>query len=313
MFARSRAERAGANEHVRVLVLGGDGMLGHKVFQRLSPRFEARATFRTAHGPWEDIPFYRGGEETLGGVDATEMATVESAIRTSRPDAVVNCIGRVKQREDARDPVPAISVNALFPHRLAAVCARMGARLVHVSTDCVFSGRKGAYREDDVPDPEDLYGRTKLLGEVDKPGVLTIRTSLVGREFVGSLGLLEWFLGRRGATVEGYRRAFFSGLTTQAFADLLGEVLQSQPDLSGLYHVASEPINKYDLLREVKDALGMVVTIQAVDEPRLDRSLDGSRFREATGLVVPSWEAMVKDLAKDDTPYDDWRSRHGIA
>ena len=313
MMARRAPTAEEACGLLRILVLGGDGMLGHKVVQRLSPTFETYATFRTPHGMWEEIPFYKGNPRAIGGVDAMGPESVAKAIRKARADAVINCIGLVKQRKEAQEPIEAISVNALFPHRLSVACSKAGARLIQVSTDCVFSGRKGRYGEEEVPDPEDLYGRTKLLGEVAGPNRLTLRTSLIGREFVGSFGLIEWFLSRRGSTLKGYRNAIFSGLTTDAFARILGRVLEDHRELEGLYHVASEPISKYDLLSKIKDAAGLDLTIEPSDEPRLDRSLDGSRFLRATGIAVPSWDAMISALAKDDTPYDTWRKRHGTA
>jgi dTDP-4-dehydrorhamnose reductase len=298
---------------MKVLVLGGGGMLGHKVFQVLQPRFETYATFRTEHGLWEQLPFYSKADTTLGGVDVTVRDKVAEALRRTRPDAVINCVGIVKQRREAEDPIASISVNALFPHELAALCLEVGSRLIHISTDCVFSGRKGRYREEDLADPDDLYGRTKLLGEVMGPGCLTLRTSLIGRDFLGSLGLLEWFFSRRGTSVKGYRNAIFSGFTTQSFAGILVRILERYVGLEGLYHVASEPIDKYNLLRRIRDAMDLDVEIQPAEQPRNDRSLDGSKFVAATKFPIPSWEAMIAELAKDDTPYDDWRRHHGIA
>jgi dTDP-4-dehydrorhamnose reductase len=298
-----------------VLVLGGDGMLGHKAFEVLGRRFETWATFRDSSGPWRDFPQYReaAAGRLLTGVDATRVESVAAALERARPDAVVNAVGIVKQLKEARDAVLSVTVNALFPHQLAALCEEAGVRMVHVSTDCVFSGRKGMYTEDDVPDPVDLYGRSKLLGEVDRPGALTLRTSIVGRDFLKSSALLEWFLSNRGGRVNGFRNAVYSGLTTQALAHVIGELLDRHPSLNGLWHVAGAPITKYDLLRMVREAMGLDIEIVPFDDPPCDRSLDATRFAAATGLTAPSWEEMVSGLAADPTPYDAWRQAHAAA
>jgi dTDP-4-dehydrorhamnose reductase len=299
-----------------VLVLGGEGMLGHKVFEVLSRRFETVATFVDPQGPWREFPQYAGlpPERLLTGVDALRFDTVAEALEQARPDAVVNCVGIIKQLRESADAVLTITLNSLLPHRLANACAGAGARLVHVSTDCVFSGRKGSsYTEQDLPDPEDLYGRSKLLGEVDRPGCLTIRTSILGRDFLKQSALLEWFLAQRGGTVKGYRNAIFTGLTTQALARVMGDVIDGHPDLHGIVQVASTPITKLDLLTKIRDALALDVTIEPFDDPPCDRSLDASRFLAATDVRVPPWDEMVAGLAADPTPYDEWRRRHAAA
>jgi dTDP-4-dehydrorhamnose reductase len=297
---------------MRVLVLGGEGMLGHKVFEVLGRRFEVHATFRDERGLWRDFPQYAvcPAERLLGGVDALESAGVAGAIEAVRPDAVINCIGIIKQLEEASDAVLTITLNSLFPHRLADLCVAAGTRLVHMSTDCVFSGRKGAYTEDDLPDPEDLYGRSKLLGEVDRPGCLTIRTSIFGRDFLKQDALLEWFLSNRGGHVRGYRNAVYSGFPTQVLARIIGDLLADQPALGGLVQIASAPISKYALLMMLKEAMGLDIEIEPFDDPPCDRSLSAARFVRATGYRIPPWEEMVAEVAADPTPYDEWRLAH---
>jgi dTDP-4-dehydrorhamnose reductase len=296
----------------RILVLGGAGMLGHRLLLTLGDRFEDFATVRTSDGRWRRHPVLGAGDRILCGVDAGAPETISTALENARPEVVVNCIGIVKQREAAADPVQSIRINALFPHLLASQCRERGCRLIHISTDCVFSGRRGRYSEDDLPDPVDLYGRTKLVGEVVGPGILTIRTSMIGRELTGESGLLEWFLARRGGRVAGYRNAVFSGLTTTALAHVIAAVVSDHPALEGLVHVASQPISKHDLLVRINEALDLGIEIEPVDEPHCDRSLDGSRFAATTGIDVPSWDSMIAGLASDPTPYDEWR-RHDEA
>ena len=297
---------------MRVLVLGGEGMLGHKAAEVLGRRYEVSASFRDAHGPWRDFPQYAAfpAARLLSGVDALDFDTVESAFETARPDAVINCIGIIKQVKEASDAVLTITLNSLFPHRLAGLCEAAGARLIHMSTDCVFSGRKGAYTEDDLPDPEDLYGRSKLLGEVDRPGCLTIRTSIFGRDFLKQDALLEWFLSNRGGRVRGYENAVYSGFPTQVLAGIIGDLLTAQPALSGLVQIASAPISKYALLMMLKKSMGLDIEIEPYDDPPCDRSLSAARFVAATGYTIPSWEEMVAAVAADPTPYDEWRLAH---
>jgi dTDP-4-dehydrorhamnose reductase len=243
------------------------------------------------------------------GVRAEEPRTIARALDETRPDAVVNCIGIVKQAVD--DPEPAIRINALFPHRLAAACRERGARLIHVSTDCVFSGEKGGYVESDLPDPVDTYGRSKLLGEPATPGALTIRTSMIGRELATSHGLLEWFLAQSGGSVRGFRRAVFSGPTTPVLSRAIADVIERHSELDGLYHLSAEPISKHDLLVKLRDAFALDVEIEPDDSVVIDRSLDSSRFREAAGWQPPTWLEMVAELAASADDYT--HLRQGLA
>jgi dTDP-4-dehydrorhamnose reductase len=219
------------------------------------------------------------------------------AIDRAGPDVVVNCIGLVKQLAEAKAPVPTITVNALFPQRLAELCQARGIRLLHVSTDCVFSGHAGPYDESSTSDAEDLYGRTKFLGEVHAPGCLTLRTSIIGHEIRGTHALVDWFLQQDGRDVQGYRHALFSGLTTIELARVMLRVIDEFPDLEGLYHVASSPISKLDLLQLLARHYKVKVQIHPADSPRIDRRLDGRRFQAATNYVAPAWDAMVAELA----------------
>ena len=291
----------------RVLVLGATGMLGHKLGQVLSQTFDTHLAVRRDDA--SGLAAILDTERVLTGVSAEDMGSVANAVAEVGPDVVVNCVGIVKQASAASEAVPCITVNALFPHRLADLCTERGARLVHISTDCVFSGRAGGYTEDDIPDPVDLYGRSKLLGEVND-GCLTIRTSIIGRELSGAGGLLEWFLAQHGS-VRGFRRAIFSGLTTQALAELLATLICEHRELTGIRHVASAPISKHDLLGMLREAYGLDVQIVADDEMICDRSLDGTKLERETGVRAPSWAQMIAALAADETPYEQLRSATG--
>jgi dTDP-4-dehydrorhamnose reductase len=293
---------------MRVLVLGAAGMLGHKVWQVLQPRFDTWGTMRAPRAPRTALAVFEA-QRLIYGVDASAFDTVVRAIATVQPEAVVNAIGIVKQLPAAGDAIQTLTINALFPHRLASLCQAAHARLIHISTDCVFSGRRGMYTEHDDPDATDLYGRSKALGEVGGPGCLTLRTSIIGRELTGTTGLLEWLLSQRTRTVHGFTRAVFSGLPTIALAGIVAELLESSPCLDGVYHVSSDPISKFELLCLLRDALRIDVAIEPDAGIDIDRSLDSTRFRTATGFTAPSWPRLVCELAADPTPYDLMRSQ----
>lgn len=273
-------------------------MLGHKLMQRLGQDHEVWGTVRGAPEVAVAIPGVEP-ERLVGGVEAGDLGSVCRAIDFVAPAAVLNCIGIVKQIDAAKDAIVSIGINSLFPHQLAAICAKRGARLVHFSTDCVFSGRAGLYRESDIPDPVDLYGRSKLLGEVDRPGALTIRTSIVGRELQRGTGLFDWFFAQKGGRVRGYRHALYTGLTTGTMADVVRLVLESHPNLSGVWQVSSDPIDKLSLLELVNAVFALGIRIEPDNDFHCDRRLDSSRFRGATGWTPPSWQSMIETMHAD--------------
>jgi dTDP-4-dehydrorhamnose reductase len=291
---------------MRLLVFGASGMLGHKLVQVASRSVDTFGTIRY-RTPGFDALNLDAHATIVDGVAAEDADSVVRVLGSVRPDVVVNCVGIVKQSEAAKDPTLSVSINGLFPHRLASLCRVGDARLIHVSTDCVFSGRQGFYGENDEPDPVDMYGRTKLVGEVVGGESLTIRTSIIGRELAGAHGLMEWFLAERSGRVRGFRNAIFSGFTTVALSRLILQIATSQRELDGLYHVASESISKFDLLALVNHAYDLGVSIEPDDDFHCDRSLNGARFLNATGFSVPSWPEMIDEIRADNTPYDSLR------
>jgi dTDP-4-dehydrorhamnose reductase len=226
------------------------------------------------------------------GVDAGQFGTVEDALKRMKPDVVINCIGIIKQLPESHDPLVAIAMNALFPHKLAQACKTIGARLIHISTDCVFNGKKGNYSESDFADADDLYGRTKYLGEVAYPQCITLRTSIIGHELKGKYSLIDWFLAQEG-TVRGYTRAIYTGFPTVEMARIIAEYVIPRQDLNGLYHVSSEHISKYDLLCLVATQYEKKITIERYEDFHCDRSLDSSRFRTAVSYTPPAWPELV--------------------
>ena len=291
---------------MNILVFGANGMLGHKLIQRLSHRFKVIGTLRGPTTKYTDNPVLQQ-IPLLGNVQVENFASVSRSLASAQPAVVINCVGIVKQSTAAHDPLISISVNALFPHRLVPLCRDAGIRLIHISTDCVFSGRKGNYIESDLADADDLYGRTKLLGELDYAGSLTLRTSMIGRELETTHGLIEWFLGQEGKTIKGFKRAIFSGFTTMVLAELIAKIIIEHPDMQGVWHVASEPISKFDLLTQVKKAYAMNIQIEPDNEVVCDRSLNSDRFQHATGYIPPSWSDMIEEMYNDSTPYDELR------
>jgi dTDP-4-dehydrorhamnose reductase len=294
---------------VKILLLGATGMLGHKLMQVLSKKFHVSGTVRGDTRTYAATPVF-SGITLLGNTRADEIATIQEAINIAAPDVVINCIGIVKQLPAAQNRLASISINALFPHQLAKICRNRNIRFIHVSTDCVFSGKRGCYTEDDLSDADDLYGKTKFLGEVDYPGCLTLRTSIIGRELESSHGLIEWFLSQEGKTVYGYKKAIFSGLTTNAFSGIIGRIISDCPELRGVVQVASIPTSKFDLLTLVKKTYGMNIDIRPDEMVINNRSLNADKFRKETNIKIPSWEYMIDEMYRDPTQYNILRGHH---
>lgn len=288
---------------MKILILGASGMLGHKMSQILSKDMGVICSFRRDPNNCILSSIF-SGVKMIPETDASDINSVYSAIESSDPDVVINCIGIVKQLPEANDFIKSIQINALFPHQVANFCRKHGIRFIHISTDCVFSGEKGNYYETDFADADDLYGRTKYLGEVSDPGCLTLRTSIVGRELKGSNGLFEWFFSQNGKEVYGYKKALFSGLTTNALSEIICELILNYPELEGLYHVSSEPIDKYSLLSLLKEKYGLNIQIVPDESVICDKSLNCRKFKEDTGISIPLWSDMISELYLDKTPYD---------
>lgn len=280
-----------------MLILGGTGMLGNAMLRLLAadPGLSVVATGRFAGSRQLLHPSL--GERLIPGVDAENSDNLVELFAEHPSDVVINCIGLVKQLPRAKDVLPAVAINTVLPHRLARLCQAIGARLIHFSTDCVFNGAQGKYRESQPADANDVYGLSKLLGEVAEPHTLTLRTSMIGHELASNHSLVDWFLSQSGV-VKGYRQAIFSGLPTVELARIVRDHVIPQADLSGLYHVSAEPISKYDLLRLVADAYGRDVEIMPDDSVVIDRSLDSTRFRGATGYQPAPWPELVAAMRK---------------
>jgi dTDP-4-dehydrorhamnose reductase len=296
---------------MRVLILGASGMLGHKLFQRLGESgHQVTGVVRAdrAASPLAAIPLF-AGRNVAWNVDAMNWPKLAAVLQEHRPEVVVNALGVIKQRTEITAPAIWIHINALLPHLVADEVATWGGRLIHISSDCVFSGTRGGYLETDLTDADDLYGRTKALGEVTaRPNAVTLRTSIIGRELHHHRSLLDWLLSQNPGRVQGYSRVIYSGTTTIEMATVVDRVIRQQPTLHGLYQVATEPISKDALIRRLIEAYRLDIEVATVDTPVSDRSFSGARLTAATGYVAPPWPRLVEALATDPTPYPDWLS-----
>ena len=279
---------------MRILILGGDGMLGHQLLTYLRPRHEIKVTLRKDIDAYSQYGLFNF-ENSYDGIDVRSLERLMEVLADFRPEAVINAVGIVKQRPDAKESIPSLEINALLPHRLAMLCKGVGARLVHLSTDCVFSGKKGNYLESDPSDAEDLYGKTKFLGEIHETNCLTLRTSIIGRELSRHKSLLDWFLTQTG-TVKGFTNAIYTGITTLEMSRIIEMMLNKFPYASGVYQVSSDPINKYELLLLIREKLGHDIEIIPDNVFCCDRSLQSSRFRAEFNYTPPDWPAMIEEL-----------------
>ncbi|MHC1759620.1 MAG: dTDP-4-dehydrorhamnose reductase family protein [Negativicutes bacterium] len=283
----------------KILILGGTGMIGHMLFTQLSDivKMDVYATVRSR----EEIRNFPDKLQTkvLDKIDVNNMDCVTELLLTVNPTVVLNCVGLTKRLPKSGNFTAAISLNALFPQRLAVLCQAVNIRLIHFSTDCVFSGEQGHYVENDIPDATDTYGKTKGLGEVTGSNCLTLRSSMIGHELKQKTELLEWFLSQHGERVRGFRKAIFSGITTLEMAKVIGRFVLPNRELTGLYHVSACPISKFDLLEKIAAKYGKNITIEPVDEPVMDKSLNSNAFCSLLGYCPPSWEEMLSELRQN--------------
>ncbi|QWD62368.1 SDR family oxidoreductase [Polynucleobacter sp. MWH-UH25E] len=278
---------------MRILVLGTSGMIGSAVFKILSEDAKNQVFGSIRDIGWKSYFSQSIQGRIINDVDVMSSDDLIGLFEQTKPNVIINCIGLTKHKHGSENPLVSLPINSLFPHRLAHLCKLVGARLIHISTDCVFSGERGDYSEGDHADASDIYGRSKALGEVDYPNTITLRTSTIGHEIQTRYGLLDWFLSQ-GESCKGFAKAIFSGLPTVVFAQIIRDVVIPHDELTGLYHVAAKPINKFELLGMIARCYQKDIEIIRDDSFRIDRSLNSDRFRLATGYEPPEWPELIK-------------------
>ena len=285
---------------MKILILGVSGMLGHKLYEILSkdPCFDVYGTLR--HNP--DYSIKNGlfkSDKILYPINVLELNKLKGVICNISPAIVINCVGIVKNVNKKNNLLDLIELNALFPHQLLKICYENHTKLIHISTDGVFSGKKGMYKECDNADAFEYYGRTKYLGEVDYGNALTIRTSIIGEEIKRSSGFYEWIISMNNKDVIGYKKSIFSGFTTIRFSQILKWIIREHIDLFGLYHISSTPISKFDLITKLKEHLHLNISIIPDYNVKIDRCLDCNEFINITDFEPPTWDEMIHEFVND--------------
>ncbi len=281
-------------------------MLGHKLVQIFKEKFDVWTTIKSDFNKYKKFGIL-DKKKTIENLNVEDLKSVEKVINKIRPDVIINAVGIIKQIQTSQDVVKTLTINSIFPHNLAIIAEKNQARLINISTDCVFNGKKGNYEETDLSDAVDLYGKSKNLGEVEGKNCLTLRTSIIGRELKTSHSLVEWFLSNQGKKVKGFTNAVYSGFPTIVFADILADLLVNHKNLDGIYHLSSQPINKFELLKLIKSAYKADIEIEPFAEFKIDRSLDSTKLRRKIGFEPISWKKMIEVMANDPTPYKDWK------
>lgn len=277
---------------MKILILGGNGMLGHQLLTDFKHKYDVKITLsksKDAYNYTDDNVFYN--------INANDIKSIDAVINVYQPDYVINCIGIIKQLDLAKEYIPSIEINSCFPHKLTTICEKYKCKLFHISTDCVFNGKDGNYTESDYSNAEDLYGRTKFLGEVDySTNVITLRTSIIGRELQNHKSLVDWFISQNNKTVKGYTNAIYTGFTTKELGNIISMIIDHYPDAHGLYNVSSNKINKFDLLQLIKRKYSLNIEIEPYNEFYCDRSLNSDKFRNKFNYLPPSWEYMIQNM-----------------
>ena len=283
---------------MKILILGGNGMIGHTFLRSWQSRHDVKVTLQRNLEDYKSFDLYNS-DNSFTNINVLNLDLLDNLINGFKPDCIVNCVGLTKQLINQNQALKPLLINSVFPHQLLSLCVKNRIRLIHLSTDCVFSGKKGFYAEQDVSDAEDVYGRTKFLGEVSEGNSVTIRKSSIGLELDSNHGLIEWLLNQK-ETIKGYTNAIYSGFPSSILAEIVESVITDHKDLEGIWHISSSPISKYDLLQGLVDRLdNFEIDIMPDDKIMIDRSLDSSRFNKKTGFMAPSWDFMIEKLAKE--------------
>jgi dTDP-4-dehydrorhamnose reductase len=278
---------------MKVIILGSDGMLGHMLLRKAPQSWQIYSSTRND---------FVGKNKFYFDLDSTSDAqrTLLRNINYLRPDIVINCIGYIKQREEIHKSKEVL-INSWLPHMLNDLSIESHFKLIHFSTDCVFSGKKGMYTISDQPDPIDHYGLSKYAGEVASKNTLTLRTSIIGHEVKNKKSLLEWFLAQDDKC-DGYSKAIYSGLTTLQLSKYLFEYIIPSlinNKINGIHQLASPPINKYDLLTLISEVYKKKIEIKKNSSVQIDRSLMSTSIFKLLKMPEPLWPLMVREMHED--------------
>ena len=301
------ASERNAEEHKKkqtILVIGASGMLGHMLVRVLSSHHRVIGTTSSKYDCESPLSRILTENNWIDQIDVRNLSIVEEVIYKITPDVVINCVGLIKQKMKAENSVEVIQLNSLFPHQLAAICHKSNIRLIHFSTDCVFQGTPGIKYLSDTPNATDLYGLSKLLGEINTWPCITLRTSIVGRQLLGSESLFEWAISQRDRSVNGFKNVIYTGLTTNRLSQIIKILIEDFPELSGIHQVASSPISKFELISKLNDHLKLNLCIEPETEFHCDRTLDGTEFNELTNIDIPSWDEMLTEFSADQSFYE---------
>lgn len=287
----------------KVLIIGASGMIGHQMWMMAQKYYNAFAFIRKSKSHYDNWNLFNS-KNVIDGVNVTDFSLVESKLIKIKPDVVINCTGITIRKKEIQDLNYTLNVNSLFPQKLAKWCQNQGVRLIHFSTDCVFSGKKGYYAESDIPDATDHYGTTKFLGEVIGDKILTLRIPVIGRELEGKTELLEWVLRQKNQKIKGYSRALYSGMTVHQASKEIYKLIESTTILGGLYHISTPPISKYDLIHKINQIYKLNIQIDKEDTHITNKVLISEKYQQITGFSAPSWEIMLEEaLAENDLTY----------
>lgn len=278
---------------MNILILGANGLVGNEIFRYLSFNSEWNIFGAVRSDSYISLYPDHSKKNILIFSDFLNDDSLSDFLKLSNPDIVINAVGVTKHRPDSENILKMVPINALFPHRLDYICKSLSIRLIHIGTDCVFSGDKGNYLESDLSDARDLYGKSKALGDLYNPGPVTLRTSFIGHEMNSKLGLVEWFLSQKGVC-KGYSKAIFSGFPASYFALILQKYIIPNKNIRGLFHIASEPITKFDLLNIIANVYKIDIKIEKDDLLTINRSLNADLFNKLTGFVPPKWPELIK-------------------
>ena len=282
---------------MRILILGADGMIGHKIAQSLED-FELILASRKSIS-LKSIGIIKGKMVQHNLI----TDSLDLLLDSTTPDIIINCAGITTRRGVEDNIVNTRLLNSELPHKLDSWANLNSKKLIHFSTDCIFSGNRGNYLDNDFADADDIYGKSKALGEVDSPNTLTLRCSMIGRELYNFTELFEWLKKNKNKKIEGYSNTFYSGITTVRMGIILNQILKKNLNLSGIYNISSTPISKFDLLTKLSNAFNLNVEVKQNTNNKSNKVLISEKFTEITGIYPPNWDDLISEFKEDCEKY----------